>query len=157
MSNITDKKVFLFTDGSFNEPRNQASYGFVVVNKNGDKSESEFECSGVVGDHQGSRNVAGELFAVIEGLRHLVGKASEVVICHDYSGVREWVSGSWKAKKKLTQDYRAEMANLAKKFKKLSFVHVKGHSGNFWNDYADKLAGSAFEDSSDEEQLELPI
>jgi len=155
MSNL-DKKVFLFTDGSFNEARNQASYGFVVVNKDNDKSESEFECSGVVTDHQGSRNVAGELFAVIEGLRHLVGKASEVVICHDYTGCANWVSGVWNAKKPLTRDYRLEMANLAKKFKKLTFVHVPGHSGQFWNDYADKLAGSAFDASSDEEQLEFP-
>ncbi len=53
----------------------------------------------------GTRQVAGELRAVEEGLRwcaeHAVG---EVEIFYDYYGVEKWATGAWKANQPMTHD-----------------------------------------------------
>ena len=50
-------------------------------------------------------------------------------IHHDYEGVAKWAQGLWKANKPGTQAYAALCREAARDLK-LSFVKVKGHSGN---------------------------
>ena len=51
---------------------------------------------------------------------------------------------TWKAKKPETQKY-ANYINRVRNEKGLviNFIHVKGHSGDMFNEVADKLAGEA--------------
>ena len=63
-------------------------------------------------------------------------------IHHDYEGVGKWALGLWKANKPGTQAYAA-LCKQAMGRLDLTFVKVKGHSGNQWNDLADQLARRA--------------
>ena len=54
----------------------------------------------------------------------------------------KWATGLWKANKPGTQAYAA-LCKQAMERLQLSFVKVKGHSGNQWNDLADQLARRA--------------
>ena len=65
-----------------------------------------------------------------------------VTIYHDYEGVAKWATGEWKAKKPGTNAYR-EFCAAAAKHIRFRFVKVKGHSGDKYNDLADRLAKDA--------------
>lgn len=89
------------------------------------------------------RNVAGEIMGsrtVIEWcLEH---KIAALEIHHDYEGVAKWCTGEWKANKPGTQAYRAYCREAMQKLS-ITFVKVKGHSGDRYNDLADALAKQA--------------
>ena len=86
----------------------------------------------------GTRQVAGELRAVEEGLRwcaeHGVG---EVEIFYDYYGVEKWATGAWKANLPVTRDYgqTVRQSGIRTRWRK-----VAAHTGNRWNERADRLA-----------------
>lgn len=94
-------------------------------------------------------NVAGELMAVVEGLKWLQANRPDikkVVLFYDYQGIGYWADGSWKAKNIMTQRYVA----FINKFRidtglEIVFKHVKGHTGNQFNEMADEVAGEAID------------
>ena len=89
------------------------------------------------------RNVAGE----IKGAETILTYCMEhdvpsVTIYHDYEGVAKWATGEWKANKPGTIAYR-EFCRQAAERVRFRFVKVKGHSGDKYNDLADRLAKDA--------------
>ncbi len=125
-----------YVDGSYREGK--VGWASVIV-KDG---KSFFELSGVMNEEevQGTRQVAGELKAVEETLswckKH---KVDEISIHYDYTGIKEWVIGSWKAKKELTRKYRDFVRASGIK---INWIKVKSHSGIEFNEKADELARS---------------
>ncbi len=104
------------------------------------------EFSGALDDDevQGTRQVAGELKAVEQTLFWCVEQdVKEITIYYDYAGVKEWVTGGWKAKMPLTQKYRDYVRTLKVK---INWVKVKSHSGIKYNEMADKLAKKIISD-----------
>lgn len=85
-------------------------------------------------------NVSGEIIAAQKAVeKALEYGCQKITIYHDYEGISKWVTGAWKAKKTETIAYR----NLMKEYQEIIdiyFIHVKGHSGNKWNEKADELA-----------------
>lgn len=86
------------------------------------------------------RNVAGEIAGASFAMRYAVQQGiKSLEIFYDYAGVECWATGAWKANLKGTQEYvhlyRKLSADLCVKFTK-----VKGHSGDLYNDFADRLA-----------------
>ena len=63
-------------------------------------------------------------------------------IYHDYEGISRWCLGEWQAAKKGTISY-VSFYNKIKNKLKVKFVKVKGHSGDKYNELADKLAKKA--------------
>lgn len=63
-------------------------------------------------------------------------------IRYDYSGIEMWAIGAWKAKNVLTQKYAAFMKESAENVK-ISFKKIEAHTGDRFNEEADKLAKSA--------------
>ena len=61
---------------------------------------------------------------------------------YDYEGIEKWATGVWKAKNTLTQKY-AEYMQRQQNHIKISFRKVKAHSGDYYNEEADKLAKEA--------------
>ena len=89
------------------------------------------------------RNVAGEILGAVAVIRHcLEHRIPALEIHHDYEGVGKWALGLWKANKPGTQAYAALCREAARDLK-LTFVKVKGHSGNACNDLADRLSRKA--------------
>ena len=89
------------------------------------------------------RNVAGEILGSVSVISHCIEKEiKKLVIYYDYEGVEKWATGSWKANKKGTIEYKA-FCEAAREKLEFSFVKVKGHSGDKYNDMADALAKKA--------------
>ena len=66
-------------------------------------------------------------------------------IYHDLKNLSLWASGSWQAKNEYTQDYVRYVEDYSK-YVDITFVKVKGHSANRYNDIADRLAREAIEE-----------
>lgn len=133
--------VSIYTDGSYVQKNNKAacSGAFVILDNERIIDESSF-----LAPLDGSRNVTGEMLSVNKALFrafHLGYKNVELFF--DYTGIEFWVTGHWRAKKMNTQDYRDKVIQLQERGMKIKFTKVKGHSGDKWNDYVDKLAKAA--------------
>lgn len=89
------------------------------------------------------RNVAGEIKGSETILTYCIEhQVPAVTIYHDYEGVAKWATGEWKANKAGTKAYRDFCAKAAEQIR-FNFVKVKGHSGDQYNDLADRLAKDA--------------
>ena len=66
----------------------------------------------------------------------------ELVIYHDYEGIAKWCLGEWKANKEGTKAYKAFYDAVSRQIQ-ITFVKVKGHSGDTYNEMADQLAKQA--------------
>ena len=88
-------------------------------------------------------NVAGEIKGSEEAMNFcLSGGIQSLEIHHDYEGIAKWCTGEWRANKEATKAYRAYYQQAAQRLK-ITFVKVKGHSGDRFNDRADRLAKDA--------------
>ena len=133
-----DQETFIaYVDGSYDVETGRYACGVVMLTPEGEITLSKAYCNP---QNASLRNVAGELagacLAMDYGLMH---GAKTLIIVHDYSGIAEWVRGSWQAKLPLTQEYRDYARHIGEQLT-LRFVKVKGHSGDTYNEYADCLA-----------------
>ena len=89
------------------------------------------------------RNVAGEIKGSETVIRWCLEQGVPALeIHHDYEGIAKWCTGEWKANKEGTKAYQA-FYRQASKTMHIRFVKVKGHSGDTYNDMADRLAKEA--------------
>ena len=89
------------------------------------------------------RNVAGEIEGAKLAMQFCIDNhIEEIDIYYDYEGVEKWCTGAWKTNKSGTISYK-QFYDEIKKSVKVSFNKVKGHSGNKYNDVADRLAKDA--------------
>ncbi len=129
-----------YVDGSYHAGTKEFSCGAVLFwegrqiefsQKNSDPAMAEM------------RNVAGEIMGSVLVIRYCLEHGVPALeIYHDYRGVGKWAMGEWKANKPGTQAYAA-FCRKARQRINLSFVEVQGHSGDYWNDEADRLAKQA--------------
>lgn len=137
---ITDNTAIAYVDGSYNISTCEYGYG-VVFFYNGE--EIHLKKGFPKDDLAAMRNVAGEIKGSEAAISYAVSKhISSIKIYHDYEGISKWCTGEWKANKEGTIAYR-DFYNKAKKHLKIEFVKVKGHSGDTYNDIADRLAKEA--------------
>lgn len=130
--------LVIYVDGSFSLEKNNYSYGLVAINN----GEVIHEGSGAGEDEDAVllRNVAGEVLGALKAVEYTINNGFEdVIIIYDYKGIECWALGTWKRNKELTQNYHKVMQENMKKIK-ITFLKVKGHSGDKYNDLADKLA-----------------
>lgn len=66
----------------------------------------------------------------------------EVYIYYDYNGIGKWGDDEWKANLPLTQKYKKFVAEARKKMK-ITFIKVAAHTGDKYNEMADRLAKDA--------------
>ena len=129
-----------YVDGSFKEDTNEYSFGVVLLI--GGK-EYHFKKSFPSDELSSMRNVAGEIkgagFVILYCLNRGI---DNLTIYHDYEGISKWYENEWKANLYGTKKYQ-EFANEVKNQINVSFVKVKSHSNNHYNDLADKLAKEA--------------
>lgn len=136
--------VSAYVDGSFLHGR--IGYGAVLLRN---KRILHEICGTLNNQYHAHRQIAGELKAVLEAVawcrKH---KIRELHIYYDYQGIEKWAHGKWKAKTELTQKYQAFMIRQPLD---LHFHKIAAHSGDLWNEYADRLAKQACEKGKTED------
>lgn len=141
-------KVTVYVDGSFSVVNNKGIYGGgIVLLLDGLENPLYHKCAGDDTNIARLRNVAGELMATITvlGILTNIPDCDELEICYDYEGIEKWVTGEWQAKKLFTQAYRKVMLEAMDKYK-ITFRKISAHTGEEFNEKADKLAKEAVKD-----------
>lgn len=129
-----------YVDGSFDDKSGQFAAGAVILYQG-----KEVRLSQKFADAELAtmRNVAGEICAARMVMEYALNEGwRQIRIYHDYQGTAAWCDNSWQAKLKGTQDYRDYYRSIKNKLQ-ISFVKVKAHSNNKYNDLADSLARKA--------------
>ena len=138
ISNETE--LVAYVDGSYDQSTKRFSYGMVIL-ENGE--EKTFNKSFSDPSLAGMRNVAGEIMGARAAMEYAIANNKKrLVIYHDYEGIAKWPLGIWKTNKEGTIAYKAYY-DEAKEKVSVRFQKVTGHSGDKYNDYADKLAKQA--------------
>lgn len=137
---IDSKKcVTAYVDGSFSEVLQKYSFGSVVFEPN---VEGFKQFYGIDDDSLSlqSKNVAGELLGVTTITTWAIkNHYKQLLFIYDYEGIEKWVTGIWKANTVLTQTYVEFMKSKMNEIN-IFFEKVVAHSGDKYNDMADKLA-----------------
>ena len=132
--------VEIYVDGSYNSATEEFSYGMVVLLGGQEETYSQSFRDEELAT---MRNVAGEIKGAEAAMQYALDHGiREIAIYHDYEGIAKWCLGEWKTNKEGTKAYKA-FYDKAKSRVKIRFVKVAGHSGNKYNDMADKLAKEA--------------
>lgn len=133
-----------YTDGSYKMDSNRnygVGWGYVLLDEDDNIIHQDY---GTFDEYMEQRNVSGEVYAVINLIMYCEDNGvEELEIYHDYVGIEHWVTGSWRAKNEMTKRYRDFMQDSPIK---ITFSHVRGHSGNKWNEYVDTLAKRGVEE-----------
>lgn len=135
----TKEKAIAYVDGSFNSQTNKYGYGVVFFHQ---QQEEHFSGNGCDKELASMRNVAGEILGARVAMETAVERGcKELIIYHDYEGIARWCLGDWKANKEGTKAYKTYFDSICSQIH-ISFVKVKGHSHDTYNDLADTLAKS---------------
>lgn len=135
-----DKEATVYVDGSYDDTTKSFSYGIVFF-YNGEMLE--FSKAFKSNELSSMRNVAGEIKGAEAAMQYCIDQnIPKLKIYHDYEGISRWCLGEWQATKKGTISY-VSFYNKIKNKLKVKFVKVKGHSGDKYNELADKLAKKA--------------
>ena len=137
--------VRAYVDGSYDSSSGRFSCGVVIVETDADGRSETTELNAAFDDEEAARqrNVAGEIMGSKLAIDHCMANGVKAVeIYHDYEGIGAWADRKWKANNPLTQGYRDYVAE-ARKTMDISFVKVKAHAGNKYNEAADRLAKEA--------------
>lgn len=137
---LREGEASVYVDGSFDLETMSYSYGVVIL------TEKEiYRMSGREEDPEMAlmRNVSGELKGAMKAMEWAIENKVETLYLHyDYTGIERWAKGDWKTNKDGTKAYKAYFDNVKDKIK-VEFIKVKAHSGNKYNEEADKLAKEA--------------
>ncbi len=133
--------LIAYVDGSFEPTVGKYAYGCVIIEPDG--TETTLSGSGNDPEVANIRNVAGEMLGAMNAVKWAKAHGyGELRICYDYMGIEMWATGGWKAKNKYTQGY-AEYMRKSSEQVRLSYLKIAAHTGDKYNEMADKLAKAA--------------
>lgn len=140
-SDMEEGKLLAYVDGSFDVAIGKYAFGCVILTPDGEIIRESG--NGNNPEALAIRNVAGEMLGAMTAVRWAIKNGYDTIeLRYDYEGIEKWATGAWKAKNVLTQKY-AEYMQRQKRYIKISFQKVKAHSGDYYNEEADKLAKEA--------------
>lgn len=134
-----DALLVAYVDGSYLEGDTFA-YGMVLISSDGEKTVKEKITDANLA---AMRNVAGEIKGAEAAMRYALENGyQKLVIYHDYEGIAKWCRGDWKTNREGTRAYKAFYDRISGALA-VSFKKVTGHSGDYYNEMADRLAKQA--------------
>lgn len=141
-SSLIPSDIIAYVDGSYDNEKKLFSYGVVIIiGKDEFYLSQKFDNSDP--EMLDMRNVAGEIAGARKAMEYCIEHGySSIDIYHDYEGIAKWCNGEWQANKAKTQEYKNFFESI-KDIISVRFFKVKGHSGDKYNDLADKLAKNA--------------
>lgn len=142
IQNEQEVELKIYVDGSYDAAAKQYSYGMIVLFSDG-TTQQVCRAFNDAPETSSMHNVAGEIegakaaidYAILHGYKSLA-------IYYDYEGIEKWCTGEWRCNKEATKQYK-EYYDKAIKSLVIHFIKVKGHSGNRYNEIADRLAKTA--------------
>mgnify|MGYP001482509203 FL=1 len=140
IDNLRENEIIAYVDGSFDADNRLYSYGLVLLTKEGKITISNKENDERLVE---MRNVAGEIRGSMIAMDEAIKmKKDTLFLYYDYMGIEKWATGEWKANKYGTKMYKAYYDSIKDKLN-VVFNKVKAHSGNEYNEEADRLAKKA--------------
>lgn len=138
---IPENQVTAYVDGSFDEAIGRYSFGCILLIPGG-KIIKEWG-NGNEPDSLAIRNVAGEMLGAMYAAQWALVNGYQIIeIRYDYEGIEKWATGAWKANNELTKKYAVFMQRKQTQIR-ISFRKVKAHTGDCYNEQADRLAKAA--------------
>lgn len=136
---LSDHTAEAYVDGSYNVVTGEYSCGVVFFYQG---EEIHMAQKGEDLELASMRNVAGEILGSRMAMERAVELGVKVLrIYHDYQGIASWCLGEWKTNKEGTKAYKEYYDSVCNSVD-IRFIKVKGHSGDQYNELADKLAKS---------------
>lgn len=128
----------MFTDGAYSSTRDQGGVGIVIL-KDGK------EILRYSNMYKRTTNNQMELGAIIIALRMIKKKIDSLVIHTDSQYCIGCAVQGWKRKKNrvMWEEFDRQYSRVKELCPDIKFVHVKGHSGNKYNEIVDQMAVSA--------------
>lgn len=137
---LKGNEMVAYVDGSFDKDNRYYSFGAVIFTQEGKETYSQKENDETMVD---MRNVAGEIRGAMYAMEQALKNGKDILyLYYDYVGIEKWAIGEWKTNKDGTRKYK-EYFNSIKDKLKVEFQKVKAHSGDEYNEEADKLAKEA--------------
>lgn len=132
------RELVIYTDGAYSSTRDQGGVGIVILGN--DKKILEYSNM-----YKRTTNNQMELGAVIIALRVIKTLCDSIVIYTDSQYVIGCATLGWQRRKnkRLWQEFDTQMKRVSELCSNIVFSHVKGHNGDTWNEYCDKLAVKA--------------
>ncbi len=138
---IKRNEAIAFVDGSYSPHSGKITYGIVFLTKG--MEENRF--SGTVENKamRKLKSVAGELGSALRAMKiaDALGM-KQLTIYHDYIGISNCIKNRETYCKQGFQVYLDVYDDVSTRVN-VDFVHVKGHSGNYFHNVADSLAKAA--------------
>ena len=135
---IDENTIEAYVDGSYEHSIKRYGSGAVIL-KNKEVIHTE-SFGGDDEEYVSMRNVAGEIKASEYAMNYcLENNIMKLVLYYDYQGIEKWCTGEWKTNKAGTIEYKKFYDSIKDKLE-VSFVKVAAHTGNKYNEMADKLA-----------------
>ena len=137
----TSSEAIAYVDGSYDSKTHEYACGIALfVNGQGIQHSQKFDDP----EMADMRNVAGEIKAAGIAMKYCLNRGIKSLdIYYDYKGIEKWCTGEWKTNNPGTKKYKAFYEENIKGKVKVKFVKVAAHSGDKYNDLADKLAKAA--------------
>lgn len=142
----------LYTDGSHfksSSINGRLGIGGVLINESGEivdylsKEVDRYEINEIYNTSDVS-NPTMEMYAVLLSLRKFSKRFQfndYIEIFADYLGVISWMNNEWRINKPYIRMIKSDIELEIKNQKlEVKFIKVKGHSNEYFNDLADKLA-----------------
>lgn len=138
-----DFDMIAFVDGSYEKFSKTFGSGIAVLDI---KEDIVYEYRYAGHDKWDQWNIVGEIEAAKYAIKLAYDKnLKSICIYHDLKNISLWACGAWQAKNSYTQSYVKFIEEYSEKLK-ITFIKVKGHSCNKYNDIADRLAREAIEE-----------
>ncbi len=136
-----EEHLIAYVDGSFDVNAGRYSFGCVLLTPDGKIIKESG--NGDNPDSLAIRNVAGEMLGAMYAVKWAAKNGyKSIELRYDYVGIEKWARGEWKTNHVLTGKYAAYMKHM-EEYVQISFQKVKAHSGDLYNEEADKLAKAA--------------
>ena len=133
-------EMVAYVDGSFDGDMGYYSCGAVIFTSEGKKTYSQKDNDENIVER---RNVAGEIMGSMYAMEQAIKQGKSILyLYYDYIGIEKWAKGEWKTNKAGTQEYKRYYDSIKDKLK-VEFKKVKAHSGDEYNEEADRLAKEA--------------
>lgn len=128
----------IYTDGAYTSIKDQGGVGIVMLQDNC----KILEYSNM---YKRTSNNQMELGAIIIALRLVKESYDSITIYTDSQYVIGCATLGWKRRKnsRLWEEYDNQYERVSELCSNIEFIHVKGHSDDYWNNYVDNLARNA--------------